>query len=132
MSANIYNGYILFTATLGNDISSIMMIFGFANGTDSEIDISPYLMDTGHYEDSYNLYDYLFAKMRVDNNIFGYEKIQKIKLVSICDELLLYKGRNENRESSPLSSNELFDADYTLFQNKEKTKEENKIHLSFF
>lgn len=31
--------------------------------------------------------------MKVDNNIFGYEKIEKIRLVKICDELLLYKGK---------------------------------------
>ena len=55
----MYNGYILFTATLGdsnqNDIFAIMMIFGFANGTDFTTDISPYLMDTGYYNEE-NIY----------------------------------------------------------------------------
>ena len=61
MDASLYNGYILFTATLGdsnlNNIFSIMMIFGYANGTVQTIDISPYLMDTGYYDESNNLYD---------------------------------------------------------------------------
>ena len=84
MSASLYNRYVIFTATLGNsdqsEIFSIMMIFGFANGTDFTTDISPYLMDTGYYSNTNNLYDFLFSTMKVDNNIFGYEKIQKIRL----------------------------------------------------
>ena len=56
-----------------------MMIFGFANGTDFETDISPYLMDTGYYDESKNLYDFLMTKMVIDNNIFAYEKIEKIR-----------------------------------------------------
>ena len=45
-------------------------------------------MDTGDYNESNNLYDYLISTMNIDNNIFGYENYGKIKLVSICDELL--------------------------------------------
>ena len=97
MAAYMYNGYILFTATLSDtnqsDIFASMMIFGFGNGTDHEIDISPYLMDNGNYNSAYNLFDYLMSKMVIDNNIFGYEKVQKIRFISICDELLLYKGK---------------------------------------
>ena len=101
MSCYLYNGYILFSATLSEitldenpaNIFSIMMIFGFGNGTDLEIDISPYLMDTGYYNNENNLYDYLIEKLNIDNNLFDYEKYEKIRLISICDELLLYKGR---------------------------------------
>lgn len=58
MSASLYNGYVIFTVTLGNsaqsEIFAIMMIFGFANGTDFTTDISPYLMDTGYYSNTNN------------------------------------------------------------------------------
>ena len=133
MDASMYNGYILFTATVSgsyqNDTFAIMMIFGFANGTDHEIDISPYLMDTGYYDDSNNLYDYLMSTMTIDDNIFGYEKIEKIRLISICDELLLYKGKGANKEASTLPLNDLFDANHTLLQNRALTKEENKLYI---
>ena len=60
MAAYMYNGYILFTTTISNDdqsdIFAIMMIFGFANGTDFETDISPYLMDTGYYDESKKIF----------------------------------------------------------------------------
>ncbi len=62
--------------------------------------------------------------MKVDNNIFGYEKIEKIRLVKICDEFLLYKGKGASKENSVISPNDLFDANHTLLQNREILKEE--------
>ena len=130
-----YNDYILFSATLEkNDtntvICSVMMFFGFANGTDLLIDISPFLMDTNNYNESNNLYDFLIEKISIDNNIFGYEIIEKIKLVSICDELLLYQGKlNIDKEEYALSANDSFDANYALIQNINITKEEDKLYI---
>jgi len=88
ISAFIYNDFLAFTGTLvkNSDTSatfSIFMIFGYANGTDSEIDISPYLLDSPNYNNSLNLYDYLTENLIIENNIFGYENAGKIKLVSI-------------------------------------------------
>ena len=132
IAAYMYNGYVILCTTLNNSevnsIFSALIIFGFGNGTDHEIDISPYLMDTGYYTDTNNLYTYLINNMSIDNNIFGYEKVEKIRLVKICDELKLYKGRGANKEENPLPLNELFDADHTLLQNKDITKEENKLY----
>ena len=130
-----YNGYILFSTTLekfedNTIISSIMMLFGFANGTDLLIDISPFLMDTDNYNGSNNLYDFLIDKISIDNNIFGYEIIEKIKLVAICDELLLYQGKlNIDKEEYALSANDSFDTNNTLIQNKNITKEEDKLYI---
>ena len=129
MDASIYNGYIVFTATLSNNAQNetfaIMMLFGFANGTDHIIDISPYLMDTGSYDSSNNLYEYLMTTMRIDNNIFGYERIEGIRLISICDELKLYK---DNQASNTLPPNDVFDANLRLEQNKNITKKEDKLY----
>ena len=67
--------------------------------------------------------------MSIDNNIFGYERIEKIRLISICQELLLYKGKlNESQEDTVLPVNELFDANHTLLQNKNKIKQEEKLY----
>ena len=133
IAAYDYNGYVLFTATLGDstetNLYAIMMIFGFGNGTDFETDISPYLMDTNYYDGSSNLYQFLINTMTIDNNIFGYEKVEKIRLVKICDELLLYKGKKDiDMESTVLPLNELFDANHTLLQNKNIIKQEDKLY----
>ena len=133
IAAYTYNGYILLCVTLSDSsISSTfasMIIFGFGNGTDHTINISPYLMDTDNYSSSNNLFTYLMSKMVIDNNIFDYEKVQKIRLVNICDELKLYRGTlNIDKEDETLPLNELFDANHTLLQNKEIKKEEDKLY----
>ena len=136
MCAHEHNGFILFSATLesppGNDydVFSFMLIFGFANGTDLKIDIYPFLMDTNNYNETNNLYDFLIEKIKIDNNIFGYEIIEKIKLISICDELLLYHGKLgiNNKQTFPVL-NGSFDANHTLIQNKNITKEEDKLYM---
>ena len=135
ISAYMYNGYILLSATLGEtgedpqNIFAIMMIFGFGNGTDSTIDISPYLMDTGFYQSSNNLYDYLISTMSIDNNIFGYERINKIRLISICNELKLYKGKKDvDMESSVMNIGDTFTANHTLLQNRDITKIEDQLY----
>ena len=77
-----YNGYTIFTfCSNENNIYSTLLFFGYANGTDFEIDISPYLMDTGYYNSFDNLYTRLMESCKIDNNIFGYEIVPKINLV---------------------------------------------------
>ena len=83
MSINFWNDYLLFTPSYyvngdGNKkIYSILMIFGFANGTDFTMDISPHLMDTGEYISGNDLVTRLLQNLTIDNNIFGYESTGK-------------------------------------------------------
>jgi hypothetical protein len=66
-----FNGYIVFTFVAKlSDLYSTLLFLGYANGTDFEIDISPYLMDTGYYDDQNNLYNRLIETCVIDNNIF--------------------------------------------------------------
>ena len=76
-SVSYYNGYITLAATIGDSedefptgIKALLMIFGFGNGTDFEIDISPYLMDTGYYNKANNFFNRLMLNLTIDNNIF--------------------------------------------------------------
>ena len=64
--------------------------------------------------------------MIIENNVFGYQKVEKIKLVSIPDEILLY---NENDEL--LSSNRRFDVNYKLKQNENLIKENKYYYLEY-
>ena len=100
LSASIFNGFLAITATaLPQNINtnqdnffSIFLMFGYANGTDSEINIFPYLMDTNYYDESKNIINDLLETMKIENNIFGYEKVEQIKLTTIPEELLFYNG----------------------------------------
>ena len=106
---------------------TVFLMFSYPNGTDSEINIFPYLTDTGSYDNSYNLFNYLMSSMRIDNNIFGYEKVEQIKLVSIPDEIIFLNG-NDN---SIISNNDAIDVNYLLKQNMGIIKENKYYYLDY-
>ena len=78
----IYNGYLLLTYSFHesdtHDLFSTLLFFGYANGTDYELDISLYLMDLANYNSENNLYNTLISSCIIDNNIFGYELVPNI------------------------------------------------------
>ena len=95
-----YNGFILYTSTAisldqiynsEDEINdySILMIFGYPNGTDSTIDISDFLFDdVGNPSPSNDFYDFLITNCTIENNI-GYNQEDRIKLVSIPEEIII-------------------------------------------
>ena len=104
------------------------MIFGYANGTDEEIDILPFLFDHEGYDNNNNLVNILLEKLVIENNIYGYEKIYKIKLINIPDEIKFIKlGVNEQE----LHNGDILETNYTLIQNKELIKHNNFYFLDF-
>ena len=103
MQGYTFNGYIIFTfGSRENNVYSTLLFLGYANGTDFEIDISPYLHDTGYHNNNDNLYNRLMESAVIDNNIFGYQIIQKINLVYYPDELFIYNGTGTKREKNKL------------------------------
>ena len=135
ISAFIFNGFLAFTGTVlpqdynsdKSNVFAIFLMFSYPNGTDFEFNIFPYLTDTGSYDNSNNLYNYLMSKMRIDNNIFGYEKVEQIKLVSIPDEIIFLNG-NDN---SIISYNDTIDVNYLLKQNMGIIKENKYYYLDY-
>ena len=136
---HIYNGYFVFTATVVNPQSyvegnffSLLIFFGYANGTDFEIDISLYLMDVDGYDTTNNLFSFLIEKLVIDNNIFQYEKIDKINLASIPEELLFYNLTDGNKDVNKLiTNNEFFDNQHYLAQNFDITKTTKYYYLDY-
>ena len=95
-SAHIYNNYLAFSSSISNSGKySIFMIFGFGNGTDFILDISPYLKDTDIYQEGNNLVTRLLQNMTIDNNIFGYIAVNQIKILSYPEHLLVYASDDE-------------------------------------
>ena len=131
----IYNGFLMFTATVlpsapnanNDNFFPILLMFGYPNGTDSEINITNFFMDTGNYNSINNLYYYLIRKVEMDNNIFSYQLMNQIKLVSIPDEILFFNGSN----NSSISNNQTIDANYILKQNMNLLKEYKDYYLHY-
>ena len=134
LSGFIYNEFLTFTATVlppgssnSENFFPILMIFGYANGADFEINISPYFIDSDVYSSSINLVNDLIDHLQIDNNIFSYEKVQKIKLISIPQEILFYHSINDIL----INDGELLDNNYILKQNNNIIKENKYYSLKY-
>ena len=138
LTAYVYNGFLIFSTTAvspvnytSSDYYSILAFFGYPNGTDYTLDISPYLMDTGFYSDDNNIYTELMSKMKIENNIFGYEKVEKINLVSIPAELIFYNITDGVQDSIPLPNNTFFDSNHKLYQNWQLNKTDKYYYIDY-
>ena len=87
------------------------------------------MMDTIYYDESKNIINDLLETMKIENNIFGYEKVEQIKLTTIPEEeeLLFYNGEQE----SPISNGSSIGINYTLNQNKNLIKSDGYYYLQY-
>ena len=71
LSLYSFNNYLMLSITGGYYFADLL-IFGYANGTDSVINISPYLLDSYDYVDDspLNLFSQLYSNISIDNNVF--------------------------------------------------------------
>ena len=106
--------------------TSFLLFFSYPNGTDFKIDISPYLQNSKNYDSTKNLFEYLMSKMTIENNIFRYKKVQKIKLVSIPNEISFYNGNNDI-----LRGGDYLYTNYILKQNIDLQKTDELYHLYY-
>ena len=115
------NNYLFITSTVinkgetnkySNDLKySIILIFGYVNGTDEYINIYKYINE--NIDNENNLISDLVEKAKIDNNIFGYEILKdRIKLEYIPEQLELYNKNISNNIS--LKSGDILYNNYLL------------------
>ena len=140
-AAGIYNNFLVLSSTVisssetqneNNDVRySILIFFGYVNGTDNIIDILEYLKD-GYIismNNNFNLVNKLTENIQIDNNIFGYEVLtEQIKLSSIPEEIIFYNNSNSNIK---LTNNSILDMNYSLIQNINIDKNDNYYQLNY-
>ena len=135
ISAFIYNGFLTFSGTVlpkeindnGDNFFSIFLMFSYPNGTDSEINMFPYLMDSGYYDTSKNLFNDLMENMTIENNIFGYEKLDNIKLVYRPEELIFLDASDDTE----VLSGGILKSNYKLYQNKDLKKSNKYYYVEY-
>ena len=116
-SFGLYKGFLIFTGTISSSsgaLSSYLIFFGYANGTDFTADITEYMADIEGYSQK-DFATFLLNNASVDNNIFSYELVRQVKLISIPPEILIYK---KNSFNTPIPDGSLIDeGNYLLYQN---------------
>jgi hypothetical protein len=106
---------------------SVLLFFSYPNGTDFYMNISPYVNNSGYYTGS-NLISYLISKRTIDNNIFDYEGINEIKLISIPSEILFYRSSDLN---TPLTNGEQIGPEHVLDEDKDIIKYDRNYILDY-
>ena len=142
-AADIYNNYLILSSTVisssetqsenNDDVRfSILIFFGYVNGTDNIIDILEYLKDEYiiiSINNNFNLVNKITKNIQIDNNIFGYEVLtEQIKLSSIPEEIIFYNNSNSNIK---LTNNSILDINYNLIQNINVDKNDNYYQLNY-
>ena len=99
ISAFAYNGYLLLATTIMEqnnnfynddfgDYLSMFMIFGYASGTDTIIDISKFFYNENTNSNN-EFFLFLLKNLTIENNIFGYYPMKAIYLTYIPNEIKL-------------------------------------------
>ena len=103
LSGILYNNYLVLSSSVCNvfpcnnsNYMSSLIIFGYVNGSKISIDISQFLSEF-NIDKKNNIINKALENIIIDNNIFGYEYQQKIKLVYIPNELNFYNIINEGK-----------------------------------
>ena len=126
----IYNNFLVFTGRVRHSdeiFYSFFLMFGFPKGEDEIIDISPFIFDIESYNPNTNLVNVLMGKYKIENNLFNYKRIDKLKLGKIPDEIILY----DLKKSLRLSEGDLIDVNYRLTYNKDVIKENKYYELEY-
>ena len=131
LSADVYNGYLILTSTCNSESYSILMIFGYANKTDDEIDISEYFMDDSDNENNQNnLIIKLLENVNIENNIFKYHLINtEIKLKKIPDEIIFYNKEGANEIL--ITNEDILKTGYIFKQNQYIEKTDDYYFLDY-
>jgi len=140
----LYNGYLAFTASVctnevcsiantNEDYFSIFFIFGYVNGEDTTIDISKCLsenIDSNDVSEDNNLILKLQKLGKIDNNIFGYEFSNQIKLITIPNELEFY-NKLSSGQKTPVNSGDILELSHEIIQKSGITKSDQKFFLEY-
>ena len=136
------------------------MIFGYANGTDSTINISKFFNNDekevqeevevpevgrrlagvdegegeGEEENDINFFQFLAENITIDNNIFGDLPLD-LKIISIPEEILILRilRQDDNEDLVPLENNSYiyFDESFLFKQNLNLTKTSQHYYIDY-
>ena len=97
---------------------SIFMIFGYINSTNNIIDISDFFRNNNNNMEN-NIISQLLENVVIDNNIFGYEIMENIKLVNIPESIIFFNKNNKTKLSNGdiLNKDYLFEPNLTIVEN---------------
>ena len=141
----IYNNYLAISLSACNSLPcdyssdsnkensnyfSFLMILNYINGTDSFIDISPYLIENKNVINTNNQNNFILKLqegLKIDNNIFGYEILKEIKLINTINELLFFNIDGDG-DKQLLNNNDILLENHEIKQKESIIKTNEDIY----
>ena len=140
----LYNNYLTISSSVCNSLPcdydtnenkensnyfSFIIIFSYINGTDSFFDLSPYLIENIiNKNNETNLILKLLENITIDNNIFGYELLQQIKIIQFPNELNFYNLDSDGQKNLVIN-NDILLLNHEIEQKLNLTKKSNDIYF---
>ena len=107
ISSIMFNNYLTLSLSVCNSLKceneiedsffTILLFFSYINGSDYNINTTSYFENKENFDNDNDNDDIIinFPNIfQIDNNIFGYQFLEKIKIISIPNEIILYYNRN--------------------------------------
>ena len=108
---------------------SFLLFFNYINSSDLFIDFSPFVIENKEEnENEANFILTLLEGIKIDNNIFGYELLEQIKLLSFPNELTFY-NLGEYGEVSQINENGILTFNHKIEQKKSISKNSDDIYF---
>ena len=134
----IYNGFLTLSLSAcksntcdGNsNFFSFIIILGYINGANSNIDISNYLSGLNDMTEN-NLIDIILKDIKIDNNLFGFELEKKLKLITIPQELNFFNIES-NGEKTQVNEEGTLNYNYEICQHENIIKNGNQKYYFEF
>ena len=104
-----------------------LIYFSYINGTDSNINIESYFSNQQNNNDNDDIYFNFPNNFEIDNNIFGYQIVPAIKIISIPNVINLYKI--DNNIKTIINVGDEFNSNIKLVINPKKIKKDNIIYF---
>ena len=119
ISTIMFNNYLTLSMSVCNSLKceneyedhfyTVLLFFNYINGSDYNINITSYFENQVNTDnDNDDIIIHFPNELQIDNNIFGFQIVQKIKIISIPNEIILYCEGKITRKS------ELKEGDETL------------------
>ena len=103
-----YNDHLMLSATAmkNNECISILIIFGYTEGIDKELD-NDKINSIIFGEQYFNLFDIFPENFEIENNIFGYNSLRAIRFISIPEALSITIKNLKTQRTYPLRVNNI-------------------------
>ena len=124
ISSIMYNNYLTLSMSVCNSLKcedelednyfTVLLFFNYFNGSDYNINITSYFENKDNTDNDNDDIIIPFQNLfQIDNNIFGYQ-IQKIKIISIPNEIILYYLGRLTSKSEVKEGNEILSSGIEL------------------